>query len=173
MACTSALIPEYLHWNNREIFDSNQFQNEHRLYRLGNPIAFPNTTTAFSCKWSFLINEEDVLFSNDPPISDDYRYAIVESLKQFQLQRENAENDVLKWHKLSCVLKHFPAECDYSHCEVLIRHQAWNDEQEVLFDQTYTYEMWQTGELLLQGKGFYKILRKDYRKEIIQLFNFR
>lgn len=173
MACNSPLIPQYLHWNNREIFDSNRFENDHKLYRLGNPIAFPNTTTAFSCKWSFLINEEDVLNSNYPPISDDFRYAAVQSLKEYNLTRENTEHENLKWHRLSCVLKHLPAECDYSHCEVLIRHQIWNSEQQLLFDQIYTYDMWQTGNLLLQGKGFYKIIRKDYRKEIIQLFCYK
>lgn len=174
MACTSSIIPPYLHTNDRPVLPNDAFLDDHRIYRLGNPIEFPNGTyTAFSCKWSHLINEADVLIADDPPVSNHYKYAFVEALKAYRLKVEKTDGDNLGWHKLTCELEHIPTECDYSHCEVYIRHSIFSSEDEVELLNSWfcTYEGWIAKEYILQGKTtFYKTLRKDYRAQVIALF---
>lgn len=174
MNCNSEKIPQYLHWNDRPLFADNDFLPEHNLYRVGNPIEFPSVTTALSCKWSFLIQEEDVLRADDPPLGDDFRYAKVRELRSFFLPpREKLEGENLGWHKLSCIFLHKPNACDYSHCEILIRHQIFENQDAINLreEHIWTYQSWIDKQTLLQKKGsFYGNMRKDYRVEIIKLF---
>jgi hypothetical protein len=173
MACHSELIPAYLHWNERQIYLDVDFLHDHRIYRIGNPIEFPSgTITAWSCKWSNFINEEDVLRADDPPVGDEYKYAIVQAIRNYFLKIQKTEGANLGWHKLTCTFIHTPRDCDYSHCEILIVHSIYQEENEetLINSWTYTHQIWQAKEALLQKDGFYKTLRKDYRKDLIGLF---
>lgn len=182
MSCNSQDVPVYLHWNNRSILTDSDFLDEHCVYRLvfsgkeyGNPIEFPQGNyTALSCKWSLLIQQEHVLTIDVPPLGDVYRYAFVQSFREYLIKgQKNDGGSNLGWHKLTCVFNHDPKECDYSHCEINIRHEIFEDEDEsTLIDRfVYTYQIWQNREALLQSKNsFLKTLAKDYRKDMIKLF---
>lgn len=172
MPCEKDGVPKYLHWDGRRVFSDIDFLPEQFLYRLGNPIEFPQgTITAFSCKWSFLIEEQDVLTVDIPSISDKYKYAIIESIRSYFLKEEKNSEGSNAWHKLTCSLSHAPNECDYSHSEILIKHDIFSDEAEsnLINSFTYTYELWQTNKTILQRKSF-KEMRKDYRRDMIKLF---
>jgi hypothetical protein len=68
---------------------------------------------------------------------------------------------------------HKPNDCDYSHSEINIQHEIFQDQLEtiLLFNEIYTYEIWKADDAILQAGGsFYKNLRKDYRKDMIKLF---
>jgi len=177
MSCRSPNVPPYLHWDNKQVFSEADFLPEHRLYRItlnGNPIEFPmGTYTSLSCKWSFLIREEDVLTIDDPPIGDSFKYAFIQSLRGYFIKKEKSDGSNLGFHKLTCVFNHAPKECDYSHCEVNIKHEIFSDEDEncLINSFTYTYQVWQSGAALLSRKtSFYKTFAKDYRKDMIKLF---
>ncbi len=172
MACNSEGVPKYLHWDGKQVFSDPDFLNDQFLYRLGNPIEFPQgTITAFSCKWSFLIEEQDVLTVDTPSISDSYKYAIIEAIRCYSLKEEKNSDGINAWHKLTCTLSHAPNECDYSHSEILIKHEIFKDieETEIINSYIYTYELWQGNKTVLQRKSF-KEMRKDYRKDMIKLF---
>lgn len=177
MSCNSPNVPEYLHWDNKQVFSEADFLPDHHLYRItlnSNPIEFPaGTITAYSCKWSILINEEDLFKVDNPSIGNTFKYAIVETIKAFELKREKIDGNNTGWHKLTCSFLHNPNDCDYSHSEINIKHEIFSDEAEANsnFKETYTYEVWQKEAALLQASGsFFKTLRKDYRKDMIKLF---
>lgn len=177
MSCNSPNVPHYLHWDNRQVFSAADFLPEQHLYRItlnGNPIEFPaGTITAYSCKWSILINEEDLFKVDNPPIGNSFKYAIIETIRAFELKREKQDGNNRGWHKLTCSLHHNPNECDYSHSEINIKHEIFQDELEtnLIFREIYTYQIWQAEEAMLQSDGkFFKNLRKDYRKDMIKLF---
>jgi len=175
MACTLEGVPEYLHWNDRKVLKSEDFLNEQKLYRLtngGNPIEFPNGTyTALSCKWSFIIDEKDVLSAERDFIADSFKYAFIEPIKGYSLKREKEFDGANSWHKLSCVCSHDPKECDFSHSEILIKHDIYRDEAETELINSFllTHTIWQEGKPVLKRKS-YKEICKDYRKDIIALF---
>lgn len=175
MPCTSDNIPEYLHRNNRDILSPEHFESEHKIYRLqliNNPIEFPHTLTDISCKWSLLINEEDLMvYRGNPEIYDSYKYNFVKSFIEFSLKSEIVAGNFIGWHTLECILSHKPEECDYSHCVIDIRHKYYKDEKEAALagEWHYTYDLWQQGKTALQ-QGALKQLRKDYRRELISLF---
>jgi hypothetical protein len=172
MPCTSTLIPDHLHWKNRKVYCDADYDNSHFLYRLGNPIEFPSTVTAYSCKWSFLIDEEDVLLAQDPLRYNDYRYAIVKEIRNYSFFRINT-NDPKKtrWHKLTCFFNHSPEDCDYSHSEINIKHQIFEDEnqQQEIECFYYNYENWKDA-LLNKNGAWFKQLRNDYKTHMIRLF---
>lgn len=177
MSCNSPDVPKYLHWDNKRIFSEADFLPEHHLYRItldGNPIEFPlGTITAYSCKWSILINEVDLFKVDNPPIGNTFKFAIISTIKAFELKREKTDGSNLGWHKLTCRLMHKPNDCDYSHSEINIQHEIFQDQFEtiLLFHEIYTYEIWKADDAILQAGGsFYKNLRKDYRKDMIKLF---
>ena len=172
MACELEGVPKYLHWDGRQVFCEADFLNEHYLYRLGNPIEFPQgTITALSCKWSLLIHEIDVLTVDIPAIGDSFKYAVVEAIRSYSLKERKNSDETIAWHKLSCALSHAPKECDYSHSEILIKHDIFEDYEETrkINSFIYTYGIWQTNKTVLQRKSF-KEMRKEYRKDIIKLF---
>lgn len=178
MSCELPNVPEYLHWNDRPFYTDADFLPKHHFYRLtlnGNPIEFPSgTITAYSCKWSILISEEDLFKVDNPSVGNTFSYAIISTIRRYELRNEKKEgNHIVGHHKLVCTLLHKPNECDYSHCEINIRHQIFSDVGEIIpsFDQIYTYEIWQAKAALLQGDNkFFKNLRKDYRKDMIKIF---
>ena len=177
MSCKSPNVPQYLHWDNRQVFSEADFLPGQQLYRItlnGNPIEFPaGTITAYSCKWSILINEEDLFIVDNPSIGNTFKCAIVHTIKAFELKKEKMDGNNLGWHKLTCSLLHKPNDCDYSHSEINIKHEIFEDELNVnsIFNEIYTYEVWQNEAALLQAGGsFFKTLRKDYRKDLIKLF---
>lgn len=174
MECPSLTIPEYLHWNARKTYEDIDFLNDHSIYRIGNPIEFPSgTITAFSSKWSFLINQKDILVADDPPVGDDFRYAKVDELRSYLCQENKIDGANIGWHTLSCTFCHSPKECDYSHTEILIKHRISSDKNldNIIQTYLYTYAIWQQNGALLQNKNaFYVKLRKDYRRDLIRLF---
>ncbi len=178
MSCELENVPEYLHFNNdKQIFDEVDFLDEHHLYRLsvdGNPIEFPGgTVTSLSCKWNILINEEHLFFVDQPQRYNAFKYAYVSLIRQLIIKCHRNEHPFNEWHKLTCSLLHKPNECDYSHCEINIRHQRFSDVEETdcNFNEVYTYKIWQKKNNLLQGKSaFIKQLRSDYRVEMMKIF---
>jgi len=175
MPCDKEGVPEYLHWNGRQVLRDADFLNDQFLYRLtngGNPIEFPKGTyTALSCKWSFLIQQEDVLTAEKDFIADSYKYAIIEGIRNYFLKREKEFDGSNSWHKLTCVLNHDPKECDFSHSEILIKHEIFSDEaeSELINSFLYTHTIWQEDKPVLKRKS-YKEICKDYRKDIISIF---
>ena len=170
-------IPEYLHRNNRPKFSSEEYLNDHRLYSVqskGNPVKFPNTLTAISCKWSAIIKEEDVLKSNEPPIGNDYKFAIVQEVREVNVSIEKRDNGTQEgWHTLSCVIEHSPEECEYSHSEILIKHVYVSDVtgEEVKTEQIITYDDWVSKKTILtKGNAIISQLKGNYRLELIKLF---
>lgn len=176
MSCNLPDIPEYLHWNNRQIYTHQDFLPNHKIYRLtsdGNPIEFPQgTITALSCKWSFLIEEEHILKVDVPPVGNGFKYALGQAINDYFLKRERNDGNT-GWHKLTCMFNHDPKVCDYSHIEVNIVHEIFEDEAEqtLIHKFVYTYQIWQNNNNLLQGKAqFFKNLKKDYRADLIRVF---
>ena len=172
MPCTSILIPQHLHWNDRKVYNDEDFKDTQCLYRLGNPIEFPSTITAYSCKWSFLIKENDVLIAQDPIRFTDYRYAIIKEVRNYSFVILNdIDKDNLNWHKLTCFFKHQPDDCDYSHSEINIKHQVFQDENQKneIHSFLYTYNNWKDAMLNKKGSWFKK-LRNDYKTHLIRLF---
>jgi hypothetical protein len=175
MPCDKPFIPQYLHRNERPFL--NDFQGDERFYRIGNPIEFPRGTyTDFSCKWSRLINEADILLADDPPLGDDYRFALIGDIWNYSCIEEKIDGDYKGWHYLTCLLKHKPEECDYSHSVVLIRHTIYNNPQKELELHSWvcTHEGWQKEEYVIQkDRSFYKRILKTYRSNIIAIFHHR
>ena len=181
MCCNAPHDHAYLYRNNRPTFLDLAFLNDHRIYRLyfsgkeGNPIEFPGGTyTALSCKWSFIIREEHVLSVDFPPVGDAFHYALVEAIRNILIKgQKNDGGNYPGWHKLTCFFNHDPKDFDYSHCEINIHHEIFEDEaeQHKIDDVIYTYELWNNGENLLPSKNkFLKELVKNYRKDIIKTF---
>ncbi len=172
MACASTLIPSHLHWNGRQKYTDADFQDEHCVYRLGNPIEFPSTITAYSCNWSFLIEEKDVLLTQDPIKHDDYRYAKVIDLRSLKLRIEkNVDDSYLGWHIITCYFQHSPNDCNYSHSEININHKIFEDELEtnLLHNFKYGYNDWKKS--ILNGKSlWFTQLKYNYITEIIKRF---
>lgn len=175
MACNDPTIPHYLRWDGCTIYSTTNFEDEDRIYRVGNPIEFPSVTTALSCKWGKIIKEVDVL--KTPPLGqNDFCFSFVKEIRSFSLIRENVNGNHIGWHKLTCVLNHDPTPCDFSHCEILIKHQIYNNKGcsgIPSFNQTYTYADWSNKRCILQKKknNFMKSLRKAYRLEMIKLIS--
>lgn len=176
MPCPES-IPNYLHRNNRPKCSSDEYLNDHRLYSVqtkDNPVKFPNTLTAISCKWSAIIKEEDVVKSNEPPIGNDYKFAIVEEVRGVNVSIEKRDKGTQEgWHTLSCVIEHAPEECEYSHSEILIKHVYVSDEagEKVTKEHIITYDDWVSKKTILtKGNAIISQLKGKYRLELIKLF---
>lgn len=175
MVCTADGVPEYLHWNKRQVYKDADFLNDQLLYRLtnsGNPIEFPQGTyTALSCKWSFLIEEKDVVTAERDFIADSYKYAVIGVIRNYSLKRQKEFDGENSWHKLTCEFNHDPKVCDYSHSEILIKHDIYRDEAEsqLITSFLYTYHIWQNDKPVLKRKS-YKEICKDYRRDMISIF---
>jgi len=176
MPCQTEGVPEYLHWNGCQVYNDSDFASEDSLYRITenpNEIEFPSgTITALSCKWSQLIAESDIF--KVPPFGKTYKYAVIQSLRDFSLKRVKDNGDNTGCHKLTCELEHIPEECDYSHCVILIKHEIFSNEleNELVATFCYSYEIWQNGNPLLKSKSkYYKQLRGDYRLSMIKIFS--
>jgi hypothetical protein len=175
MACDNPEIPEYLHWDQTTKYKEKDFKDDDKLYRIGkpdNPIEFPSTLTAYSCKWSQIIKAEDIL-RGASNLGTAYHTAVIQDIKSISLTREkNDGGKNIGFHIITCVLGHCPKDCDFSHSEILIRHRIFSDEScnNLIFDDTYDHQKWGNKTALLAGKGFYKQLRSDYRCELIKVF---
>ena len=167
--CTDPEIPAYLHTENKPALPETDFEASDLLYRSGNPLVYPNgKTTALSCKWSKLIKEEDVL-KTPPKGETSFCYATVEMVQRFEKIAKGGHEAYSGLHKLTNIIKHSPTECDYSHSEILIKHEIFADETlaQKIMEFLYTYESWD--KCLLNGKArFYKELRSDYRLKMIK-----
>ncbi len=181
MPCDQPHVPHYLVWDGTTMFDDSDFTDDHNLYRLyfegKNPLEFPaGIVTALSCKWSFLIEENDILVVDDGILGDRYTTAVVGQLRQYYRKEQKTDGNNLGWHKITCVLNHAPLDCDRSHCEVLIKHEIFNDpviETDVckIYTQIYTHSIWRNENPILKEKGsFYKNLRSNYRVDMIKFF---
>ena len=174
MACPSPLIPDRLHWHvDDPVYTDCDFLDEHLLYRLGNPIEFPSSITGFSCNWSFLISEEDVLATQDPVKHEDYKYALVADIRNFRLKEEKeVDNSHLGWHVLTCFFEHVPTECVYAHCEVNISHEIFEDKDETtsLVEYRYTGEDAWKKTILSSNSQWFRQFRLDYKTEMYKTF---
>jgi len=177
MACELDFVPEYLQWNARTTYSEGDFLPQHLLYRLTPPdkvVVVPNGQyTGLSCKWGFIINETDLFKVYNPPGVTDFRKALVSSIRSC-IKKKNKEDGGLNlgWHKLTCRIAHTPIDCDYSHSEINLRHQIFEDEAEstLIHDETYTSATWRNCSLNTDNR-FLKELRKDYRFEVIASFS--
>ena len=176
MLCTLENVPSYLHWNDRPVLVNDAFLKEHILYRItedGNPVEVPNTIAEYSCKWGFIINQEDLLKVDSPPLGNSFKYAYIETiLNNLLFKQKKEDGDFQGWHKLTCSFSHKPNPCDYSHCVIDIIHQVFDeDEQKLLYTEVSSYELWAEKKALLSKKGqFYSKLRGDYRLGLIKTF---
>lgn len=179
MKCDNKEIPSYLHWNNRKPYRNEDYYYFHKLYRLkskGNPIVIPEPwINAISCKWSKLVKQKHVMLQPEKIIGDEYDFVFIREIKSYE--RKNVLNDQHEYmgtHILSCVLKHSPNPCDFSHSEILIRHRVFkNNESTPFFDEIYTYESWasETAMLRKMKSRFFKELKSDFRVDMIKLIS--
>lgn len=179
MKCDCQEIPTYLHWNFRITHSDKDYLSFHKLYRLkqiGNPIEIPaKWITAISCRWSKFIKKNHILLQPIKKLGDDYDFVFVRELRTYERKRELSEKHELNGiHSLTCIFKHSPLPCDYSHTEILIRHRVYRpEEKEPFFDETYTYESWanETAQLKRGKSIFFKDLKKDFRTDMIKLIS--
>lgn len=179
MDCNQPFVPQYFHQNNRRKLNEESFYFFHKLFQIkwgNNPIVFPGgQTNALSCKWSKFIKLEDILKINKPPRGDNFDYCFVKELKNYKLvETHEAGSDYDGTHVLKCVITHDPKPCDYSHVEVLIDHEIYSSflDEVPYFKQIYTYEDWNNGAILnRKSPKFFKQLRKNYRRDLIDIIS--
>lgn len=180
MKCDKENIPPYLHWNEKRIFESHRFRYFHSLYRIksiGNPITIPEAWgNAISCRWSKLIKKKDILLQPYSQLGNDYNFVFIEEIKKYYKKRHlrDERHEYAGVHVLTCVLAHSPLACDYSHCEILIRHRVFKiGETKPYFDETYTHRSWEEKTAMLKRLGgkFFKDLRSDFRVDMIKLIS--
>jgi hypothetical protein len=179
MKCDNQEVPPYLHWNNRSTYEDKDYYYFHKLYRLkakGNPILIPEKwINAISCKWSKLVKQKHIMLQPDKKIGDEYDFVFIKEIKSYE--RINVLKDDHEYtgvHVLSCILKHNPLPCDFSHSEILIRHRVFKNEESVpFFDEVYSYESWesQTAMLKKMKSKFFKDLKSDFRVDMIKLIS--
>lgn len=175
MSCSDPSIPSYLHSQNKKCYSFDNFKNYQKYYRLkakGNPIEIPNAwINALSGKWSKLIQKRHICkIDPDKPEWNDYNFLFINDLHRYSRETQDTEGNK---HHLSCVMNHSPKECDYSHCEILIKHKIIDQNGELTFDETYTYEDWakKKAKLKKSTNKTLKALKKDYRLDMIRLIN--
>ncbi len=179
MKCDNKNVPVYLHWNNRRTYEHSDYYYFHKLYRLkarGNPIVIPEKwINSISCKWSRLVKQKHIMLQPDKHLGDEYDFVFIKEIKSYQ--RKNVlidDHEYTGIHVLSCILKHNPIPCDYSHSEILIRHRVFKDEREKpFFDEIYSYESWasETAMLKKMKSKFFKNLKSDFRVDMIKLIS--
>lgn len=180
MACSKANVPEYLHSDDKQILNEDDFLDDELIYRLakkGNPIEFPSTLTSYSCRWSKILQIQDIYNGDHPDYYDDYKFNCVLKIKALDLIKLKNDGNYLGWHRLNCRLEHKPTPCDYSHVEINIQHRIYDDNQfdvtEPYYNMIYKYDMWQNGLVILSGdQSFFKKFRKEYRNEMVKIFCF-
>jgi hypothetical protein len=180
MKCDNKNVPSYLHWNNRIVFHTDAFLNYHKLYRLkaqNNPIEIPEQwANAVSCRWSKIIKKKHITIEPPKAHYNDYDYVFLQEIINYKKTGilENQQHQYAGKHVLTCVMHHDPLDCDFSHCEILIRHQIFKgDMEKAVFDQVYTHEQWQEKTALLNKEGgkFFKGLKKAFRLDMIKLIS--
>lgn len=179
MKCDNKEIPFYLHWNNRKTFEDKDYYYFHKLYRIKpkeNPIVIqPAWINAISCKWSKLIIRNHIILEPDIKIGDEYDFVFIEEIRKYQKKSIlNETHEFNGTHVLSCILKHTPLPCDYSHSEILIRHRIYkNNKTTPYFDETYTYDSWANKTAMLKRMKikFFKDLKNDFRVDMIKLIS--
>ena len=179
MSCNNPLIPIYLHFNNdKKLFSDDDFKSHQKYYRLksnDNPIIPPQgKINALSGNWSFLIEKKDIVTTHENPELNEYEFAFIREIKAFRLTRINSDksDEYFGKHILSCYLKHSPETCNYSHCEIFIKHQIFQSNDSV-FEETYSSKSWDKKKALLRRRkgDFYLKLKRDYRVEMIKLIS--
>jgi len=180
MQCDKENVPSYLHWNDREILEEHNFLNHQRFFRIktkGNPVEFPNTLTAISCKWSHLIQKRHIVFTEeDRAIGDDYNFAFVKEIRNYS--RDEIFNDEHRYkgtHRLTCVLVHKPELCNYAHCEILIRHRIYQGslDGEPTYEECITHDGWNKAIIKKMKNDFFKQLRSDFKADMLKLISRR
>lgn len=179
MKCDNNEIPSYLHWNNRATLENKDYYYFHKLYRLkpqGNPIEIPlSWGNVISCKWSKFIRKKHILLEPSNINWNDYNFVFINELRKYRrINTLNEQHEYMGVHALTCVLKHSPLACDYSHSEILIRHQVYKDGQtKPYFDEVYSYQSWKdkTAMLKKQQSKFFKLLKSDFRVDMIKLIS--
>lgn len=177
MPCENSITPEYLHWDGETVLAESQFEKDDVLYRTrfsGNPIAWPNCMTAFSCKWNKLIKLKDVLLITPEKLGNEIAYAKIGETQEVEVKMncELPDNPIFGEHILTCSVVHKPLDCDFSHAEVLIRHEC--QESGVEIDRVYQYEDWGNKTICIMSRKrprFLKDLRTEYRSQINSIFN--
>ena len=179
MKCDNKEIPSYLHWDNRNTLRNKDYCYFHKLYRIksnGNPIEIPEQWgNAISCKFSKIVKKKDILLQPEKKIGDDYDFIFIKELRKYKRKSVlNDHHEFMGIHVLTCALKHSPLPCDFSHSEILIRHQVFRDGQSIpYFDEVYPYESWanRTAMLKRQKAKFFKNLKSDFRLDMIKLIS--
>jgi hypothetical protein len=179
MECDNKEIPNYLHWNNRRTFENENYIYFHKLYRIkdnGNPINIPaQWINAISCKWSHLVKKKHILLQPEKEIGDDYDFVVIKEIRNYKKRTIlNEQHEFMGVHVLTCVMKHSPLPCDYSHSEILIRHRVYKNEKvKPYFDETYSHKSWVDKSAMLkrQHGKFFKDLKSDFRVDMIKLIS--
>lgn len=175
MSCEG--IPEYLIRKSKPKLnmdqDADPQDNIYRIKKKGNPVEVPGGKIAgLSCKWSKLIKEEHIPLYYSESIGDDYRYNIVEEIRKHKVEDYNEHED--EFNRITCLLKHVPEDCDYSHVEIDVRHQVYKGDEngKLLSDDAIDYDCWvnKCARLPKSTSKFYKSLRSKYRADLIILF---
>ena len=172
MPCQKPNIPKYLHFDDdKPKYKEIDFRDEHLLYRTDieeNPVSPPHTIAGYSCKWSFIMLKEDIL--KTPPYGHNtYTYATVKEIKDIKIVQVKTEGENQGEHILSCIIRHEPTECDYSHSEILIKHII-KDKEGNITENIYSSENWSRCLLKKNKSDFYSDLRSEYKRQLIKIF---
>jgi hypothetical protein len=181
MACTKPHIKKYLHYTaDMRKYANKNFKKWHLVYRTGfkedsNPIKFPSVLTSYSLNWSKLIKPNHVLetvLAENPSLGDSVFFGKIKLIKLIDINSECPSGVYLGMHRIQTVMQHEPVPCNYSHCEILIKHTYLenNESKEVLL----RYDDWKDCQLNV-GKPpkFFKELRGNYRAKVATILNNR
>jgi hypothetical protein len=164
-----------------KIYPKWRFHFWHLLFRTGhqglsNPleaIGADKMNTGYSVCWSKLIKHTDVLdtvLAANPKLGDTVFFGKVGLFKKVVIKKNCNEGSFKGEHVVRFVLKHSPEECNYSHTEILIKHNYYENGQKR--SKILQYKDWSTS-LFKTGKPplFYKELRAAYRAKTLTILS--
>jgi len=179
MPCIHPDVPKYLHYtDSRKIFEENAFKNSHLVFRTGfkereNPIDFPLTSTSISVSWSKLIEKNHVLnvvkacAKNPDKMGNHVYFGRISDLKVFNIEKVCTEGKYAGPHIITALIKHVPVECNYSHSEILIVHEFYENNE--LKSNIIEHKHWDKS-VFKKSKGadkeFFTLLDLDFRHDM-------
>jgi|GEM_PF-5796805 len=184
MECSEKDIPRYLHYSeNKKIYHNRYFKFYHLLFRTGfkekdNPIEFPLVITSFSVCWSKLISAKDVLKTvkenakNPDGMGNHTFFGRINTINKIIIKENYSDSQYSGEHIVSVAFKHSPVECNYSHSEILIKHQ-YNDNGERKIE-TIEYDAWANKKCLIRKKShkdFFQPIINDYKAKLATSLN--
>lgn len=185
MGCTVKGIPEYLHFSDgKKIYSTEKFRFYHLLFRTGfkdkgNPFENPDIIPAYSVCWSKLIKPDHVLQTVRlnaviPDNKGDNTYfGKVKDIRRIKIEADYSNSPEYSGkHLIVTEIVHTPFPCNYSHCEILIKHTYFKNGQ--LTTEIITTDDWKNKKCLLRNKShkdFFQPIINEYKAKIATAMN--